>query len=129
LLDGWDERIGSDVILPSGEPHELESTKAFASRKGNFLFAGFLGEKAVAYSILHRSRRFDCVRFDYILCAPDSRGKGYGSELLSYVVDHCRANNFPNCFHWAGPSENIVRRAGFCDAFTARSGRINAKFV
>ena len=127
LLDGWDDRIGNEIILPSGEYYELESTKKFASKKDNFLFAGFLNDKAVVYSIIHKSRRFDCVRFDYILCAKDHRGKGYGSELVSYIVDFCRNKGFNNCFHWAGPSESIVRKAGFCDVFTARSGRINAK--
>lgn len=127
LLDSWDDRIGNDIIIPSGEKYELESTKKFASIKGNYLFAGYINEKAVVYTTIHKSRRFDCVRFDYILCAKDSRGKGYGSELLSYVVDFCRNEGLNNCFHWAGPSESIVRKAGFCDIFTARSGRINAK--
>jgi len=129
LLDGWDDRIGSDIILPSGEYWELESTKEFASRSGNynFLFAGFAGEKAVAYACIHKSRRFDCVGFNYILCAPEHRGLGYASELFSYIVDFCREQGFNNCAQWAGPSERIVRRAGFCDAFTARCGRINAK--
>jgi len=122
---GWDDRIETDIILPSGEYWELESTKEFASRKDNFTFTGYVGEKAVVYSIIHKSRRFDCVRFDYILCAKDERGKGYGSELISFIADFCRENRFNNCFDWAGPSENIVRRAGFCDVFTARSGRIN----
>ena len=127
LLDGWDDRIGNNIILPSGEPWELASTKKFASREGNFLFAGFLGERAVIYSIIHKSRRFDCVGFDYILCAKDCRGRGYGSELISYIADFCREHEFHNCFQYAGPSESIVRRAGFCDIFTARAGRINAK--
>ena len=129
LLDGWDERIANDIILPSGEPWELESTKKFASMKDNYLFAGFLGEKAVVYAMIHKSRRFDCVGYDYILCAKEYRGKGYGSELLSYMVDYCREHELNNCFHWAGPSESIVRKAGFEDIFTARSGRINAKLT
>jgi len=131
LLDGWDDRIGSDIILPAGEPWELASTKAFAQREGNFLFAGFVGDQPVIYVTLHKSRRFDCVRFDYILCAPEHRRHGGGNEILSYIVDYCRAQGLSNCFTWpASPySERILRKAGFRDAFTARSGRINAKFV
>jgi len=129
LLDGWDDRLATDIILPSGEPWELASTKKFAqgSKEHNFLFAGFVGEKAVVYSHIYKSKRFDCVHFCYILCAKDERGKGYGSEMISHIADFCREKGFNNCYQWAGPSEKIVRRAGFCDVFTARSGRINAK--
>jgi len=127
LLSGWDDRIANDIILPSGEPWELASTKKLASKKNCLLFVGFKGEKAVVYSWLHKSLRFNCVGCGYILTAKDCRGKGYASELLSYMVDFCRENGLNNCFHWAGPSERIVRRAGFEDIFTARCGRINAK--
>jgi len=131
LLDDWDERIANDIILPSGEYWELESTKKFASdkkkNKNNMLFVGYIGEKAVIYSIIHKSYKYDCVRFDFILCSKEHRGKGYGSELISYITDFCREQKFNNCFDWAGPSENICRKAGFCDIFTARSGRINFK--
>jgi len=127
LLDGWDDRIASDIILPSGEPWELASTKKAASKENSFLFAGFEGERAVVYSLIHKSRRFDCVHFDYILCAKACRGRGYAGELLSFMADFCRENGLHNCFHWAGPSERIVRRVGFEDIFTARAGRINAK--
>lgn len=129
LLDDWDEKIADDIILPSGENYELESTKKFASqkKKNNLLFVGYIGNKAIIYSIIHKSCRWDCVRFDYILCAEEQRGKGYGSEMVSYIVDFCKKQKFNNCFQWAGPSENIVRKAGFCDVFTARSGRVNAK--
>jgi len=129
LLDGWDDRIGGDIILPSGEPWELESTKKLASKKNCLLFAGFKGEKAVVYSWLHKSLRFDCVGCGYILCAKNCRGRGYASELLSTMADYCRENELHNCFHYAGPSEDIVRRAGFEDIFTARAGRINAKLT
>ena len=130
LLDSWDNRIASDIILPCGERHELESTKKFASlvpKGNNFLFVGFVGEKAVVYSTIHKSKKYDCVRFDYILCSEEYRGKGYGSEMVSYIVDFCHERGYNNCFQWSGPSDKIVRRAGFCDAFTARSGRMNIK--
>ena len=126
LLDRWDDRIGNDIIIPCGERHELASTKKSVAKKGNFLFAGYVKEKAVVYCHIHKSRRFDCVRCDYILCAKDQRGKGYGGEMMSYVADYCRGNGLNNVFHWAGPSESIVRKVGFCDVFTARAGRINA---
>ena len=126
LLDDWDDRIGNDIILPCGEYWELESTKKFAAKnQNNVLFAGFVNNKAVIYSIIHKSYNYDCVRFDYILCAKEHRGKGYGSEMISYITDFCREQKFNNCF-MEGPSENICRKAGFCEAFTARSGRINA---
>ena len=137
LLDKWDERIGTDIIIPSEEYWELESTKKFAdnilnkNKKNNFLFVGYINEngreKAVIYSTIHKSYKYDCVGFNYILCSKDYRGRGYGSEMISYIADFCRDNNFNNCFQWAGPSEHIVRRAGFRDIFKARSGRINLK--
>ena len=129
LLKHWDERIATDIILPSEEYWELESTKEFVSRsnENNLLFVGYIGRKAVVYSIIHKSHKYDCVRFDYILCAKDHQGNGYGSEMISYITDYCRMKGYNNCYQWAGPSESIVRKAGFRDIFTARSGRINAK--
>ncbi len=125
LLNCWDESIENDIIIPSGEYWELESTKKFTTEKNSFLFSGYIGNKAVVYSVIHKSKKYDCVRFDYILCANQYRGKGYGSELISYIVDFCGENGFNNCFQLAGPSENIVRKAGFRDSFTAKAGRIN----
>ena len=129
LLEHWDERIATDIILQSEEYWELESTKVFSSRKNenNLLFVGYIGDKAIIYSIIHKSYNYDCVRFNYILCAKNHQGKGYGSEMISHITNFCRNKGYSNCYQWAGPSESIVRKAGFLDVFTARSGRINAK--
>ena len=129
LLGGWDDRIASDIILPCEVPWEIEQTKKFASRKDNYIFAGFIDDNAVIYATLHKSRNYDCVRFDYILCAKQHRGKGYGGELMSYIADYCTENMLKGCFlvPESPYSEKIARKVGFTNAFTARAGVINTK--
>lgn len=126
VLNGWDERVASDILLPSGEPWEIEVTKKRASQEGAYLFVGYLGKKAVAYTDIHRSEHGN-TRFDYIVTAREHRGKGYASELLSFVVEYCRTHNFPVCWQWAGPSEHICYQAGFREAFTMEAGFASIK--
>lgn len=120
-LTKWDERITNDIIIPCGEPWEIEPTKIALQNKDNYLFVGFLNDKAVVYTTFHKSK-YDSTRFDYILTSKSYRKNGYASELLSYVVEFCKDNNLKNCFQWAGPSEKITYEAGFRENFTAPSG-------
>lgn len=122
VLDGWDPRVAEDILIPSGEPWEVAVTKRRVEQKGACLFVGYLGEKAVVYTDIHRSAQGDNTRFDYIVTAKEQRGKGYASELLRFVVEYCRANRFPLCWQWAGPSEHICYEAGFREAFSMEAG-------
>lgn len=121
VLNEWDERIASDILLPSGEPWEIEVTKKRASQEGTYLFVGFLQDRAVVYTDIHKSV-YGNTRFDYIVTAAAQRGNGYASELLSYVVTYCKENSFPMCWQWAGPSEHICYQAGFREAFPMEAG-------
>ena len=117
----WDERVATDILIPSGEPWEIEVTKKRLQQDGTYLFVGAVDGKAVVYTDIHISRHGN-TRYDYIVTAKEHRGKGYAGELLSYVVEYCKAHNFPMCWQWAGPSEHICYRAGFREAFTMEAG-------
>lgn len=121
VLNEWDKRVATDILIPSGEPWEIEVTKKRTEQDGSYLFVGYLGGKAVVYSDIHKSEHGN-TRFDYIVTAKEHRGKGYASELLSFMVEYCKGNEFPVCWQWAGPSENICYRAGFREAFTMEAG-------
>lgn len=121
LLDEWDERIATDILIPSGEPWEVEVTKKRSQQPGGLLFAGYLDGKAVVYTDIHLSPN-GSTRFDYIVTAKEQRGNGYAGELLSFVTDYCREKALPLCWQWAGPSEHICYRAGFRQAFTMEGG-------
>ena len=126
VLDEWDERVATDILIPSGEPWEVDVTKKRVGQDGAYLFVGYLDDKAVVYTDIHKSEHGN-TRFDYIVTAKDSRGKGYASELLSFVVEYCKENNFPMCWQWAGPSEHICYQAGFREAFTMEAGYATVK--
>lgn len=117
----WDERVATDILIPSGEPWEIEVTKKRLEKEGTFLFVGSINDKAVVYTDIHVSDNGN-TRFDYIVTLKSHRGKGYASELLSYVVEYCKTNGLPNCWQWAGPSENICYKAGFRECFTMEAG-------
>lgn len=121
VLNQWDERVAADILLPSGEPWEVEVTRKRAAQEGAYLFVGYLDEKAVVYTDIHRSKHGN-TRFDYIVTAKEHRGKGYASELLSFVTEYCRTHDFPVCWQWAGPSEHICYQAGFRETFTMEAG-------
>ena len=121
VLNSWDEHVATDILIPSGEPWEVEVTKKRTEQDGNYLFVGYLDGKAVVYSDIHKSEHGN-TRFDYIVTAKEHRGNGYASELLSFMVEYCKKNEFPVCWQWAGPSENICYRAGFREAFTMEAG-------
>ncbi len=121
VLQGWDERIATDILIPSGEPWEIEVTKKRVSNEGARLFVGYLEGRAVAYTDIHVSKHGN-TRFDYIVTNKEYRGRGYGSELLSFVVEYCKEHQFPVCWQWAGPSEHICYRAGFREAFSMEGG-------
>lgn len=121
VLNEWDERVATDILLPSGEPWEIEVTKKRTEQDGTYLFVGYLDGKAVVYSDIHKSEHGN-TRFDYIVTATEHRGNGYASELLSFMVEYCRKNEFPMCWQWAGPSEHICYRAGFREAFSMEAG-------
>lgn len=113
-------------MIPSGEPWEIDVTKKRLEKEGTYLFVGTISGKAVVYTDIHVSER-ENTRFDYIVTTKESRGKRYASELLSYVVEYCKTNKFPNCWQWAGPSEHICYKAGFRESFTMEAGY--AKFI
>ena len=121
VLDEWDDCVATDILIPSGEPWEVEVTKKRVEKEGTYLFVGYLDGKAVVYTDIHKSE-LENTRFDYIVTAKEHRGNGYASELLSFVMDYCRENNFPICWQWAGPSEHICYKAGFREAFTMEAG-------
>ncbi|MBQ8781760.1 MAG: GNAT family N-acetyltransferase [Oscillospiraceae bacterium] len=121
VLNSWDERVAADILIPNGEPWEIEVTKRSIENGGAYLFVGYLNGKAVVYSDIHKSKHGN-TRFDYIVTANGYRCRGYASELLSFIADYCRKNNFPMCWQWAGPSENICYNAGFREAFTFPAG-------
>lgn len=121
VLNGWDERIASDILIPCGEPWEIEVTKKRSERENAYLLAGYLDGRAVVYTDFHISEHGN-TRFDYIVTAKEQRGKGYASELLSFAVNYCREHDFPVCWQWAGPSEHICYQAGFREAFTMEAG-------
>ena len=121
VLNRWDERVATDILIPSGEPWEVDVTKKRAEQDGAYLFVGYLGKEAVVYTDIHKSV-YGNTRFDYIVTAKNHRGKGYASELLSFVVEYCNEHDFPICWQWAGPSEHICYQAGFREAFTMEAG-------
>lgn len=121
VLNTWDERVATDILIPCGEPWEIDVTKKRMAHDGAYLFVGYLDGKAVVYSDIHISSHGN-TRFDYIVTSPAYRGKGYASELLSFMVEYCKANGFPTCQQWAGPSENICYAAGFRECFTMEAG-------
>lgn len=121
VLNRWNERVATDILIPSGEPWEVDVTKKRAEQDGAYLFVGYLGKEAVVYTDIHKSDNGN-TRFDYIVTAKNHRGKGYASELLSFVVEYCKEHDFPICWQWAGPSEHICYQAGFREAFTMEAG-------
>ena len=96
VLNEWDERVATDILIPCGEPWEIEVTKKRTEQDGTYLFVGYLDGKAVVYSDIHKSEHGN-TRFDYIVTAKEHRGKGYASELLSFMVEYCKENKFPMC--------------------------------
>lgn len=128
VLTEWDERVATDILIPCGEPWEIDVTKRRMEHDGAYLFVGYLDGKAVVYSDIHISSHGN-TRFDYIVTAPAYRGKGYASELLSFMVEYCKANRFPTCWQWAGPSERICYAAGFRECFTMEAGYATAQIL
>lgn len=130
LATKWDERIATDICIPSNESHEIEGIKNSINCINYRIFIGYKESKAVAITYFHVSE-YDCCRFDYIIISKDYRKKGYARELLSYVTDFCRENNLKNCFQWPAhkTSERICYEAGFRQLFLAEAGRAsyNAK--
>lgn len=121
VLTEWDERVATDILVPSGEPWEVDVTKKRTAQEGTYLFVGYLDDKAVVYTDIHKSDHNN-TRFDYIVTATEQRGKGYASELLSFAIEYCKVNHFPMCWQWAGPSEHICYQAGFREAFSIEAG-------
>lgn len=121
LLNNWDDRIASDILLPSGEPWEIKPLKNLIIHDDSLVFVGYLDEKAVTYTNIHISK-YENTRFDYIVTSKEQRGKGYASELLSFVVEYCKNNKLPVCWQWAGPSEHICYKVGFREIFSIPAG-------
>ncbi len=128
LITEWDERIATDICIPSNENHEIEVIKNCLKCKDYRFFIGYKENKAVAITYFHVSE-YDCCRFDYIIISKDYRNKGYARELLSYVTDFCRENNLLNCFQWPAhkTSERICYEAGFRHIFSTEAGRASYK--
>lgn len=121
LISEWDERIATDILIPSGEPWEVLPTKRAFDKAGSLVYVGYIGSRAAVYTNIHVSRHGN-TRFDYIVAAKELRGQGCASELLSYVVTDCKRRGLPLCWQWAGPSESICVKAGFREAFTIPGG-------
>lgn len=124
LVTEWDERIATDICIPSDESHEIEVIKSSINSTNHKVFVGYKENKAVAITYFHVSE-YDCCRFDYIIISKDYREKGYARELLSSATDFCRENNLKNCFQWPAhkTSERICYEAGFRHLFSAEAGR------
>jgi len=124
LITEWDERIATDICIPSDESHEIEVIKNSIKCINHRVFVGYAEGKAVAIVYFHISE-YDCCRFDYIIISKDYRKKGYAREILSYATDFCRENNLKNCFQWPAheTSERICYEAGFRHLFSAEAGR------
>lgn len=121
VLNEWDERVATDILIPSGEPWEVDVTRKRIAQDGAYLFVGYLDGKAIVYTDIHKSDHGN-TRFDYIVTAKEHRGNGYAGELLSFVVEYCKEHDFPVCWQWAGPSERICYRAGFRESFSMEAG-------
>lgn len=124
LLNKWDNRIASDILLPSGEPWEIEPLKNSIDKDHSYVFVGYHNNKAIAFTNIHVSK-YGNTRYDYIVTSKEQRGKGYASELLSFVVEYCKNHNLPVCWQCAGPSEHICYKAGFREAFSIPAGYAN----
>jgi len=124
ILNKWDDRIATDICIPSNEEHEIEVMRNSIHSDREIVFVGYKDDKAVAITYIHESD-LDVCRFDYILISKDERFKGYAKELLSYVVDYCRDNKIKNCFAWPAHdvSYNLLCKAGFESIFNIDVGR------
>ncbi|MBN2794292.1 MAG: GNAT family N-acetyltransferase [Clostridia bacterium] len=123
-LEEWDERIATDICIPSNEAYEIDVIKNNILNPNGRVFVGYLNEKAVVVMHMHLSKR-DCCRYDYILVSKAERNKGYARALLSHVTDYCRVNGIRNCFQWPAheTSQRICYEAGFRHLFTSEIGR------
>jgi GNAT superfamily N-acetyltransferase len=123
-LTEWDERIASDVYIPSNEEWEISREKDAIKNNSYCLFAGFLKEKLVTIVTLHQSVKNNCTRFDYIIVSKDYRNMNYGKEILSYAVNYARENKYINCYQWPANkhSEHICIEAGFRKIFEEEAG-------
>ncbi|MDR2532700.1 MAG: GNAT family N-acetyltransferase [Oscillospiraceae bacterium] len=119
----WDERLATDVYIPSDEEYAIEPEKNNIKNENYYLFAGFLGDEIVAVISFHKSK-YGCTRFDYILTSIKHRGKGYAKEMMNFAVEFCKNNGFENCYTWfASPySEKIAYEAGFRQLFEVETG-------
>jgi len=119
----WNEQIGIDIFIPSGEGYAIEVEKNSLKSDRYYLFAGYLGKDMAALVSFHTSKH-DCTRFDYIETAPKHRGNGYAREILSFTTDYCKQNKLPNCFQWPAheTSEKICYAAGFRTLFESEAG-------
>jgi len=121
ILHEWDQAVAEDILLPAGEPWEIEVTKRRIQHPNAYLFVGYLNGHAVVYTDIH-CEDSGVTRFDYIVTSPQYRGQGYASELLRFVVEYCKNHGLENCWQWAGPSEHICYLAGFREIFTMEAG-------
>lgn len=124
LITEWDERIATDIFIPSDEDYEIEVVKNCIEATDYKVFVGYKEGKAIAIVYFHISEH-DCCRFDYIIISKDHREKGYAREILSYVTDYCKEKSIKNCFQWPAhqTSERICYEAGFRHLFYAEAGR------
>jgi len=120
----WDERIANDILIPSGEPWEIEVVKNNVLSSKHKVFVAYTENKAVAVTYIHVSE-IGCCRFDYIIVAKEYRKNGYARELLSHVTNYCRDNNLANCYQWPAneTSKQVCLDAGFRMLFTETTAR------
>lgn len=124
LINEWDERIASDICIPSAEAYEIEVFKNAINHKAAKVFVGFKDDEAKVILSMHESD-LGCVRFDYILVSKNERKHGYGKEMISYVTEYCKQHKLENCYLWPAHevSERISHQAGFRYIFTKEVAR------
>lgn len=124
ILTEWDERIATDVCIPSDEIHEIEVFRNSILNLASKVFVGYYNGEAAAICHIHVSEN-GCCRYDYILVSINQRKQGFGREMLSYITEYCREHQIENCFQWPAhkTSERMCYDAGFRSLFSAEVGR------
>ena len=119
----WDECLANEIYIPVGEEYEIEVEKNCLKNENYFLFGGFVDKKIVAIFSFHLSKSH-CTRIDGVLVAKDQRNKGYGKEIVGFVIDIFKERKYENVFLWPAndTAEHIYFVAGFRVQFEEEAG-------
>ncbi|MDC7220075.1 MAG: GNAT family N-acetyltransferase [Spirochaetales bacterium] len=122
IVTQWDDSLGRDIFIPADEAYEIEIAKR-SLEAGSFLVAGFWEERAVSLFQFHVSP-YDCTRLDYILTAPEYRGRGFARDIFRAGLNLCRERELPPCYTWCanGTSQRMCEEAGFVSRFNLPAG-------